>query len=891
MLRILEVSREELTTLNHGESVFHDALAKVKEGETRFHVTDSSGKVEDYDLEYTDNMMLFPENVRGIILKMTNGGVVYAPFFDYDEDDEDNLCLDFLKQFDRVEIETVDEYSLGVVKIALKYTDFKVYTPDARIRWFFPESDRINVVESLSAEPDKKSLRMTPSPFEMGYTKNDWSYISSAAAFQNVYLWQAFTEEKKGPFKYLEVVLSKISGIGAILTNLSIASNAGAPRGLKAFISPGCTRYPDELLCRYFHINSKPDDATEDNCIVLSKMIAIFSTSWYTHQFSADFDLSIFDEKFVTEMREYADAILGDKKTLGVLARGTDYMTANLGADRVHATPDQMISAINEWMKEDGYEKIFLATEDADNLEKIKAAFPGKVVAISQERMRISDLEKRGTTLIYEYEQKANQGQAYYDVLEDTTVNYFYALYILSRCDSFLCSGQCNGWDTVRSLKEGKFDRERKLKVAIEGDPAVEKWKEVRPVTAGMLAKGVYLTGKAFFMTCRFDMAEEVSPDSIKKAWKKTTAIYPYVTYAEATRDGKLVLLENPLPFVIKETSEVIEPFERAGNFHSVTFCYLGKVLWIYVDHVPYDGTGFKAVLETFFYYYYCELDGKEYPIPDGVFTEKDGVVPGQDVDAYLMSDAIDPKAMMEAFGKSDSFEIKEAYRDEAFSTGEDCRGYCISVPSDEFMGYAKSVKGSPMSLLAVFLAKAMQRVHPENTRPVDITVPISVRNVMGNTNSLLHQVVHAPYQFAASDLEKGDEELNQGYRGFLKGFSSEENIKMLCGVYRGICEGYAKAFAAGALDNIVLETRANAKIGGMISYLGTLKTDEYGSRIRMTAFHAMQEKGMMAQAVEVGGYFYINWYQGFHGEMYAKAMRDLMREAGMKSVSMERVE
>ena len=58
-----------------------------------------------------------------------------------------------------------------------------------------------------------------------------------------------------------------------------------------------------------------------------------------------------------------------------------------------------------------------------------------------------------------------------------------------------------------------------------------------------------------------------------------------------------------------------------------------------------------------------------------------------------------------------------------------------------------------------------------------------------------------------------------------------------------------------------------------------------------MSAFHAMQEKGMMAQAIEVGGFFYINWYQGFHGEMYAKAMRDLMKEAGMSSVSITRVE
>ncbi len=279
------------------------------------------------------------------------------------------------------------------------------------------------------------------------------------------------------------------------------------------------------------------------------------------------------------------------------------------------------------------------------------------------------------------------------------------------------------------------------------------------------------------------------------------------------------------------------------------------------------------------------------YPVPDGVFTEKDGVVAGQDTDAYMMSDPINPKAMMAAYGISKSFEIKEAFRDEAFSTHEDCRGYCFSIPGDEFMTYARSVNGSPMSLLTVFLAKAMQKVHPENTLPVDVTAPVSIRKVMGNPNSLLHQVVHATYSFMAEDLKNGDEVLNQSYREFLNGYSSEQNIRMLCGVYHSICEGYAKAFSAGALDNIVLENRTSAKIGAMVSYLGTLRTDEYGSRIRMTAFHAMQEKGVMVQAVEVGGIFYINWYQGFHGKLYAKAMRDLMKEAGMNSVAMERIE
>ena len=64
---------------------------------------------------------MIPENVRGIILKMTNGGVIYAPFLYYNEDATENMCIDCLKQYDRVEIESIDEYSIGVARAALPH--------------------------------------------------------------------------------------------------------------------------------------------------------------------------------------------------------------------------------------------------------------------------------------------------------------------------------------------------------------------------------------------------------------------------------------------------------------------------------------------------------------------------------------------------------------------------------------------------------------------------------------------------------------------------------------------------------------------------------------------------------------------------------------------------
>ena len=60
----------------------------------------------------------------------------------------------------------------------------------------------------------------------------------------------------------------------------------------------------------------------------------------------------------------------------------------------------------------------------------------------------ISDLEK-----------KQNTGEAYNASVEDTTVNYFYAMYMLSRCESFISNCMCSGVNIVNSFNGDKFVR------------------------------------------------------------------------------------------------------------------------------------------------------------------------------------------------------------------------------------------------------------------------------------------------------------------------------------------------------------------------------------------------------------------------------------------------
>ena len=211
MLNIAEKNDEELITLYHGKNVFHDALAKVSEGESRFHVTDESGQVLDYDLVFTTNMMLFPEQVRTVIKKLLQGGTAFSTFLNYDENDEENMCLDFLKQFKKIEIECTDEYSVAVARVALKLTDIPVYYLDEKLSWFVDEHERLHKVDAF-AEKDKTVLRLNSNIFDMGYSKRDWTTICSLAAFQNIFFYHYYCALDGCDYKVPEGVYTEKDG-------------------------------------------------------------------------------------------------------------------------------------------------------------------------------------------------------------------------------------------------------------------------------------------------------------------------------------------------------------------------------------------------------------------------------------------------------------------------------------------------------------------------------------------------------------------------------------------------------------------------------------------------------------------------------------------------------
>ena len=467
MLNILKVTPadEKLPILRHGDNVFHDALEAAAKGGTRFLVSNPNG--EDYVLEYTRNMDLFPAEARAY-LKMTDGKDVFPPYLSYDESDGEKLCLDYLRIFDEAMFEAIDEYALVCARLLLKHTQAQVWFTDARARWFLPASERLHIVDRLpkdSRTKDGSTLYVIPGITEGGYIRKDFSYMSSMPLFHNVFFWQWLTDKPFDQIRYVEMVLYKDLGLGAILNRVYSYNRFFSHKGWRAFLSPGSSRYSDALLMRYFAVDGRPGDASAENTVVADNMAPLITT-WQFQQYGQGIESDVFRPDFKAQLEEYAEAVLGGKKALGVLIRGSDYVVSKLMGMNQQATPEQMMPMIDQWIEEDGYDIVFLATEDRDAYEKMKQRYGKKLRAISQERFAVSDF--KDVTLISELEKETHSPEHYQDAVEDTTVNYIYAVHTLSRCEALIGSGVNNGYNMALSLNGGKYRRVYQFLVGIK---------------------------------------------------------------------------------------------------------------------------------------------------------------------------------------------------------------------------------------------------------------------------------------------------------------------------------------------------------------------------------------------------------------------------------------
>ncbi len=136
-------------------------------------------------------------------------------------------------------------------------------------------------------------------------------------------------------------------------------------------------------------------------------------------------------------------------KTLGVLARGTDYVGTHLANHPVHADMETVGDKIEELLCKWQLEYVFIATEDEGYYEYYKRRFGDKAYFTDQERYTT----KPGEMLAQMHRNRQDKREGFL-----LGTDYILAIYLLSRCNSFMASGDCTGVGETRKMNEGRFN-------------------------------------------------------------------------------------------------------------------------------------------------------------------------------------------------------------------------------------------------------------------------------------------------------------------------------------------------------------------------------------------------------------------------------------------------
>lgn len=443
--------------LNHSENVFHEALKKKLE---YCHVYKDDQPL--YDLQKVENNYAL-KNSKG--MKDNGFTELFFEYNDYDENDDRTLNLSLIKRFGAIEIEDVTEYSVVIARIAAYMLNMQVYVTDSRISLFMSDLTIVQIVDEL---PGRQDSMVITKDFLIGLYRGDVRRNSSIPLFSEIFFVQGLAEGKDiSKVKYCQIEFDKIIGIGAILDTYNKMEALLAGFGIQCFLKENCSRYSDEMLNRYFVLKKRPADANEDNTCVCAEFIKLYVIPTF-QMMQIPLKETVIVDKFNQHMDEYYEAVFGNDKVLGVLVRGTDYKIAEVGASNKQASAEQLIPKIREWMDEYQFDKIFLATEDNDALDTMIHEFgKNKVRVIAQERFSVSDF--KNVHLIKDLEKERRSGEAHQAALEDITINYFYALKLLAKCNSFIASGTCSGTKMVLGFNDGKFEHQYIFNPITEG--------------------------------------------------------------------------------------------------------------------------------------------------------------------------------------------------------------------------------------------------------------------------------------------------------------------------------------------------------------------------------------------------------------------------------------
>ena len=276
-----------------------------------------------------------------------------------------------------------------------------------------------------------------------------------------------------------------------------------------------------------------------------------------------------------------------------------------------------------------------------------------------------------------------------------------------------------------------------------------------------------YMKKVSFTVRILVKLKENVDHKLLNEAAQEAITRFPYFAVKVRVDEGGSFTFdhnESPIPVLPEENKRLVLGSDKTGG-HLFAITYRDNCVWFNFSHSPCGAHGALFWIKSTLYQYLTKKYGEisapaDLKLPGTPVPEKEMELP----DASKLPD---DEPIKRYDGKSSKVGLGRFIKFLLNPFAKDCYYYEITVPTDKFIEYAKSIDGSPNTILAAFFFKTVARYFP--AKPDDILsgrIADDYRNDIGANESYrdFTRLLHIMY---TRDMENDPiEKLNRVARG-----------------------------------------------------------------------------------------------------------------------------
>ena len=376
----------------------------------------------------------------------------------------------------------------------------------------------------------------------------------------------------------------------------------------------------------------------------------------------------------------------------------------------------------------------------------------------------------------------------------------------------------------------------------------------------------------------RIRMRDLIDPEVFRHAVDTTMKRYPYFLVELQRRNGEFYFAENHRPVVITNSLHGVELNSEDSNFHMIAFCWQDNWIILDVFHGMTDGTGAYEVMRTLLYYYCSERYNVE--------LNDEGIrLVGDEISEEEWADPVANRTDLPTPTRN---EMPNALNPVAAAGLEEDRqqtAYSIAISESEFMRFTLDNDGSPGTMVALLLSRAIAKLFPEAEDAIRIALCVNQRKALGTP--LAHQSLVGGVMLEYKDGMRDWPLSRQGtiYRGMVFAQTEEETVLAGAASNAGMVQMIlSKESDAERLEVIAAINEMTKKlITATVSYVGKANYKEAEQYIRdFRSWTSSASNGLLVEIAAVNGRFVIDFLQKFSSPLYVNAFLKELEDNGI---------